>query len=169
LLCDCTADRGLARPETTLEEPGSGRVARDRAAGAGSFDRVTVGKEGLARSSMGLICGNPPRPAGMRIPTRLLQRAWDRRSRPRQFLRRKSAGSVAPPPGCPATGSTRSLLQNCSKPRSGDSARPHALIGALTRRLRCLLRPICPISLLDVRAGAVSPSGKPQSAVTLRG
>ena len=92
-----------------------------------SFDRVTVGKVGLARSPMGLFFGNPtPSPAGMRIPTRL-QRATkarsgpatprERRSRSRQFPRWKSAVPVAPPPGCPATGSTGSLLQSCSKPR----------------------------------------------------
>jgi hypothetical protein len=72
-----------------------------------SFDRVTVGKVGLARSPMGLFFGNPPpRPAGMRIPTRprlhcstfLKARSGPakprgRRSRPGQFLRRKSAVS----------------------------------------------------------------------------
>jgi hypothetical protein len=111
-------------------------VTKAEEAGAAGDPLITLVVCAGGRSSMGLICGNPPpSPAGMRIPTRRLQlqRATfqkarsdpatprERRSRSRQFPRGKSAVPVAPPPGCPSIGSTgRSLLQTCSKPHKND-------------------------------------------------
>ena len=144
------SDNDCASP--AVEKPAAPRVPA-------TFDRATVGKVGLARSSMGLICGNPPpSPAGMRIPTRLrLQRATflkarsgpatprERRSRSRQFPRWKSAVPVAPPPGCPSTGSIGSLLQSCSKPHKMINVKiwqrassPHVITDARATRSRKL-------------------------------